>query len=70
MPIFAAPVGVELKVTKILADEKTKRHLENLGILAGSNVTLISQSNGNIIVKIKDGRIAINKQLAMKILVA
>ncbi len=70
MPIFAAPVGVELKVTKVLADDKTKRHLENLGILTGSNVTLVSQSNGNIIVKIKDGRIAINKQLAMKILVA
>ncbi len=70
MPIFAAPVGVDLKVTKVLADEKTKRHLENLGILTGSSVMLVSQSNGNIIVKIKDGRIAINKQLAMKILVA
>lgn len=70
MPIFAAPVGVDLKVTKVLADEKTKRHLENLGILAGSSVMLVSQSNGNIIVKIKDGRVAINKQLAMKILVA
>lgn len=70
MPIFAAPIGVDLKVTKILADEKTKRHLESLGILAGSGVTLISQSNGNIILKIKDGRVAINKQLAMKILVA
>lgn len=70
MPIFAAPVGVDLKVTKVLADEKTKSHLENLGILAGSSVMLVSQSNGNIIVKIKDGRVAINKQLAMKILVA
>ena len=70
MPIFAAPTGVELKVTKVLADEKTKRHLENLGILTGSAVTLLSSSDGNIIVKIKDGRVAINKQLAMKILVA
>lgn len=70
MPIFAAPIGTELRVTKVLADEKTKRHLENLGILTGSAVTLISQSDGNIIVKIKDGRIAINRQLAMKILVA
>ncbi len=70
MPIFAAPIGVDLKVTKILADEKTKRHLENLGILAGSNLSLVSSSNGNIIVKIKDGRIAINRQLAMKIFVA
>ena len=70
MPIFAAPIGVDMKVTKVLADEKTKRHLENLGILAGSSVTLVSQSNGNIIIKIKDGRVAINRQLAMKILVA
>lgn len=70
MPIFAAPIGVDMRVTKVLCDEKTKRHLENLGILTGSNVTLLSQSDGNIIVKIKDGRIAINKQLAMKILVA
>lgn len=70
MPIFAAPVGVEMRITKVLADDKTKRHLENLGIIAGSNVMLVSQSDGNIIVKIKDGRVAINKQLAMKILVA
>lgn len=70
MPLVAAPIGTDMKITKVLTDEKTKRHLENLGILAGGTIMLISESKGDLIVKIKDGRIALNKQLAMKIFVA
>ena len=70
MPIVMAPVDVELKVVKVLVDEKTKRHLENLGILVNANLTIISKTNGNIIVKVKEGRLALNKDTAMKIFVA
>ena len=67
MPI--APAGEELTVKKILADEKNKRHFESLGITIGTKVSVLSEAGGNVIVKVKDGRLALNKSLAMKILV-
>ena len=71
MPIVFAPKNVLLKVLKVLIkDEKTKRHLENLGILVNANVMVLSRNDGNIIIKIKDGRLALNKDTALKILVA
>lgn len=70
MPVVVAPIGEELTISKVVADEKTKRHLENLGLLAGEKITLITESNGDIIVKVKDGRLALNRQLATKIFVA
>ena len=47
-----------------------KHHLENLGILAGENISVLSASGGNVILLVKNGRLAINKDLAVKILVA
>ncbi len=71
MPLVFAPKNVLLKVLKIMIkDEKTKRHLENLGILVNSEFYILSESNGDIIVKYKDTRLAINKDTALKILVA
>ena len=70
MPLIMAPTGRELKILKVAVDEKTKRHLENLGILAGASVTAVSQNNGNVIIIVKNGRLALNKEVAMKILVA
>ena len=70
MPIVLAPENVDLKITKILVDEKTKRHLENLGILVNAIITILSKQDGNVIVKVKDGRLAINKEIALKIFVA
>lgn len=70
MPLLNAPLNTELKIIKILVDEKTKRHLENLGVLVNALVTIISQTEGNVIVKIKNVRLAINKATAMKIFVA
>jgi len=71
MPVVVAPKNVLLKVMKIMIkDEKTKRHLENLGILVNSEFTILSESNGDIILRIKDTRLAINRDTALKILVA
>ena len=70
MPIVVAPENTMLRIIKILFDEKTKRHLENLGILVNANVMVLSRNDGNIIIKIKDGRLALNKDTALKILVA
>lgn len=70
MPLIFAPIGRELRIVKILTDEKTKKHLESLGITIDSNVSIISQSGGNVICHIKDGRLALDKEMATKILVA
>ena len=46
-----------------------KRHLENLGFVEGSNITVVSVSGGNVIVNVKESRIAISKEMANRIMV-
>lgn len=70
MPIALAPAGTELLVCKVGAEEKVKKHLQELGISVGSKITLISSSGGNVIVIVKEGRVCLDKALASKILVA
>ena len=70
MPIGLAPLNTEMRVVKILADDKTKKHLESLGILVNSNITVISSVNGGVIIAIKEGRLALDRSIASKILVA
>ena len=69
MPLFIAPIDVELKGAKILVDEKTKKHLLNLGVNVGSTIKVISNSQKDVIVKILT-TLALNKETAMKIIVA
>ena len=69
MPLPIAPAGEELTVKKVLADEKNKRHFENLGIIVGAKITVLSAVGGNVIIKLHEGRLDIDKGLAMKILV-
>jgi ferrous iron transport protein A len=70
MPVSIAPLNVVMRVTKIAADEKVKKHLESLGITIGSNITVLQASAGNVILIVKDGRLALDKTLANKIFVA
>ncbi len=70
MPIVFAPQGENLRVIRVMADEKTKKHLENLGITVGSGLTVLSVSGGSVIVMVKDSRLALDKGVATKILVA
>jgi len=70
MPLVVAPVGKDVRVVKILADEKTKKHLENLGITIDSTIRVISASGGSVICIVKDGRLALDKEMATKILIA
>ncbi len=69
MPLVIAPLNVELTVLKILLDDKTKKHLESLGITIDSKLTVLDSVNGNVIVLIKDGRLALDRSIATKILV-
>ena len=70
MPLVMAPTGRDLRIVRILTDEKTKKHLESLGITIDATISLISVSGGSVICLIKDGRLALDKEMATKILVA
>ena len=70
MPIMLAPLNQEVRVVKVLATEKLKKHLESLGILVNSTLTVLSVVNGGVVVAIKNGRLALDHDVASKILVA
>ena len=70
MPLVIAPLNTDLKIVKILVEEKLKKHLQSLGITINAIVKVVSCSNGNCIIQIKDGRLAIDRNVATKILVA
>jgi ferrous iron transport protein A len=56
-------------IRKVGGKEETRKFLENLGFETGSEVTVVSQISGNLIVNIKDSRVAIGKDMATKIMV-
>ena len=70
MPIALAPLDTEMKVVRIMVDDKTKKHLESLGILLNSSIIVVSSVNGGVVVAIKEGRLALDHSIASKILVA
>ena len=69
MPLTLVGIGEVNRIRKIGGNEETRRFLENLGFVAGSEITVLSTMNGNVIVNIKDSRIAINKDMACHIMV-
>ncbi len=69
MPLTVAPVGKEVRITKLLLEDSTKRHLESLGVMIDQAITLVSDNRGDLIIQVKNSRLAINKALAMKIFV-
>lgn len=70
MPIVIAPLNTELKIVRIAADEKLKKHLESLGITVNGNISVVSSAGGSVVCKIKDGRVALDGELSSKIFVA
>ena len=70
MPLLLAPIGQEVKIVRIAADEKTKKHLQNLGVLVDEKITVISSSGGSTVCRVKEGRLALDKNVAARIYVA
>ena len=70
MPIFLAPLNTDIRVIKILTDEKTKKHLESLGITIHLSLRVLSSNNGGVVVAVKEGRLALDKNISSKIFVA
>lgn len=69
MPLTMAGTGEIQVIKKVGGNEETRRFLENLGFVTGAQVTVISANGGNMIVNIKDSRIAVNQDMAKKIMV-
>lgn len=69
MPLSMMKTGEPGIIKKVGGKEETRRFLENLGFVEGSEVTVVSEIGGNMIVNIKDSRVAIGKDMANKILV-
>ena len=69
IPINFAEIGKEYVIKKLGGSPEVKKHLENLGFAVGGNATVISTLGGNVIVKVKESRIAIDQGMANKILI-
>ena len=68
MPLTMVKAGEPNQIKRVGGKEETKRFLENLGFVAGGMVTVVSEIGGNMIVNVKDSRVAIGKDLANKIM--
>ena len=69
MPLTLAEIGKENIVKRIIGKQQVKSHLEELGFVVGSPITVINTIGGNVIVNIKESRIAISREMAQKIMV-
>ena len=69
MPLTMASIGETNTIRKVGGNEETKRFLENLGFVAGAEITVVSAIGGNVIVNIKDSRVAINQYMERHIMV-
>ena len=69
MPLTLANVGEESIVRKVSGNPEVRKHLEDLGFVAGGAVTVVSSLGGNIIVKVKESRVAISEERARKIMI-
>lgn len=69
MPLTLAPVGEENMIMKIGGNPETKQHLADMGFVVGGSVKVLTEISGNIIVNVKESRVAISKEMAQKIMV-
>ena len=69
MPLTMAKVGEPTTIKRIGGREETKKFLENLGFVTGGVVTVVSEISGNMILNVKDSRVALGKDMANKIMI-
>ena len=69
MPLTTLNIGETGKIKRIGGNEETRRFLNNLGFVVGTEVSVVSAIGGNVIVNIKDSRVAINEDMAKRIMV-
>ena len=69
MPLSLAQVGEENIIKRIGGSPEVRKHLEGLGFVAGGTATVVSALGGNLIVKVKEARVAISEEMARKIMI-
>ncbi|MBO4716508.1 MAG: ferrous iron transport protein A [Spirochaetales bacterium] len=69
MPLSFADIEQDNIIRRIGGSPEVKKHLENLGFVVGGNVKVVNRLGGNIIVNVKEARIAISQEMAMKIMI-
>lgn len=69
MPLTFATVGETNIIKKVGGLPEVKQHLENLGFVVGGDVTVVNTIGGNLIVKVKEARVAVSREMAQKIMV-
>ena len=69
MPLAFADAGKENIIRKIGGSPEVKKHLENLGFVVGGTVTVVNTLGGNMIVNVKESRVAIDREMARKIMI-
>lgn len=69
MPLSMAEIGEKKRVIKIGGKDEVRRFLQNLGFVEGAEITVVSELSGNMIINVKDTRIAIDKSMANRIMV-
>ena len=69
MPLSLANIGENNIIKKIGGKPEVKKHLENLGFVVGGNVQIVSALGGNVIVSVKETRVAISEEMAQKIMI-
>lgn len=69
MPLALANIGEEYMIRRVSGNSEVKKHLEDLGFTAGGSITVVSALGGNIIVKVKESRVAISEEMARKIMI-
>ncbi len=69
IPLVLAETGKDQIIKKIGGSDEVKRHLENLGFTVGSTVSIVNSLAGNVIVKVKESRVAINEDMARRIMI-
>ena len=69
MPLMLAGIGEENTIKKIGGSPEIKKHLEDLGFVVGGSVTVVNAFGGNVIVNVKESRVAISEEMARRIMV-
>ena len=69
VPLDLVDIGKENVIKKVVGSPDIKKHLEDLGFTAGGLVTVVSAMGGNVIVKVKESRIAISREMARRIMI-
>ncbi len=69
MPLIVADLGTPQVIKKVGGNPEVKQHLENLGFVVGGTVTVVNSMAGNLIVNVKESRIAISREMAQRIMI-